>query len=97
MDRGRPYARIRFSSTVLAYVGHLDLARTARSCRSAVQPACGLQRGFNPRGQDRLLALPVGVESEAELCVLELVAPVDLRELHRRLSAQLPPSLELSS
>lgn len=97
MDRGRPYARIRFSKHgLLAYVGHLDLARTFdRAVRRSGLPVA-YSEGFNPRAKIAFASpLPVGVESEAELCVVDLVAPVDLRELHRRLSAQLPPSLEI--
>jgi radical SAM family uncharacterized protein/radical SAM-linked protein len=93
----RPYVMLRFARRgPVRYLGHLDEARAMdRALRRSGLPVA-YSEGFNPRAK---LAfgppLPVGAESEAELCALELTHPVALDEVLRRLRPELPPGLEL--
>jgi radical SAM-linked protein len=89
--------RIRFRKAgSLRFLGHQDLQRTwQRLLRRAAIPFCTTQ-GFNPR--PRLvfaLSLPLGVAGQREVAELELTDVVEPDEIHRRLSDQAPPGLEI--
>lgn len=97
MQPRRPYARVRFAKRGPArFVGHLDLARAFdRMVRRAALPVV-YTGGFNPRAKISFgHPLPVGVESEAELCVVDLEAPASAYEISRRLHEQCPRGLEV--
>lgn len=96
-DPRRPYARIQFCKRgPVRFVGHLDLARAFdRAVRRARLPVAYTQ-GFNPRARIAFgPPLPVGVESDAELCVLDLAQRAEPAWLEAALAAQLPPGLEI--
>ncbi|HBT47867.1 MAG TPA: radical SAM protein [Peptococcaceae bacterium] len=78
------------------FLSHLEVMRAfQRAVRRAGLPLA-LSQGFNPH--PRLSfgpALAVGLESEAEYLDLELAEAVEVREVGRALSSQLPPGLEV--
>ena len=97
MQPRRLYARVRFAKRGPArFVGHLDLARAFdRIVRRAALPVV-YSGGFNPRARISFgQPLPVGVESEAELCVVDLARPAPADEIARRLQEQCPRGLEI--
>jgi radical SAM-linked protein len=78
------------------FVGHLDLARSFdRAVRRAGLPVC-YSEGFNPRARISFAApLPVGVQGEAEWCVIDLERPLAPAEVQARLEPQMPPGIHL--
>jgi radical SAM family uncharacterized protein/radical SAM-linked protein len=93
----RPYVMLRLARRGPArFLGHLDQVRALdRALRRSGLPVAYTE-GFNPRAKVSFgPPLPVGAESEAELCALELTRPVDPGEVARRLRPELPPGLEL--
>ncbi|MFN2183772.1 MAG: TIGR03936 family radical SAM-associated protein [Anaerolineae bacterium] len=89
--------RVQFSKgEQLAYISHLDLARTwERVCRRAGLPLAHSQ-GFNPRPRYQLAAaLPVGVTGRSEFLDLWLVEAMEPEDLEARLRPCLPPGLEV--
>jgi radical SAM family uncharacterized protein/radical SAM-linked protein len=93
----RPYVMLRLARRGGArFLGHLDEARAMdRALRRSGLPVA-YSEGFNPRAKLSFgPPLPVGAESEAELCALELTRPVAPEEIVRRLRPQMPPGLEL--
>lgn len=97
MQPRRLYARVRFAKRGPArFVGHLDLARAFdRMVRRAALPVV-YSGGYNPRAKISFgHPLPVGVESEAELCIIDLGGPAPADEIARRLREQCPRGLEI--
>lgn len=93
----RPYVMLRLARRGPArFLGHLDQVRALdRALRRSGLPVA-YSEGFNPRAKLSFgPPLPVGAESEAELCALELTRPVAPAEVLSRLRPQLPPGLEL--
>jgi radical SAM-linked protein len=93
--------RVRLRYTKLGrvrFLGHRDLARgLERALRRAEVPVARTA-GFSPRAKVAFgLALPTGAESTAELLDLDLVegAPLELSQLPGRLSAVLPPGVDV--
>jgi radical SAM-linked protein len=78
------------------FVGHLDLARAFdRAVRRADLPV-SYSEGFNPRARISFAApLPVGVQGEAEWCVIDLERPLPPAEVQARLAARMPPGIHL--
>lgn len=96
-DSGRTCAIVRFSKRGPArLVGHLDLARAFdRAIRRAEIPVIYTQ-GFNRHARISFgPSLPLGTESDAELCVMELEEGADGPGLMQSLGAQMPPGLEI--
>lgn len=91
--------RLTFSKAgTLRYTGHLDLQRVwERACRRADLPL-SYSRGFHPQARISMAAaLPLGFLGEAEL--VDLFFDSDLPELEvlKRLQANLPHGLEITS
>lgn len=89
--------RVQFSKGErLAYISHLDLARTwERAFRRAGLPLAHSQ-GFNPRPRYQLAAaLPVGVTGRSEFLDLWLTEAMGPGDLEARLRPCLPPGLEV--
>lgn len=78
------------------FVGHLDLARAFdRAVRRAELPV-SYSEGFNPRAKISFAApLPVGIQGEAEWCVIDLERPLPPAEVQSRLEAQMPEGITL--
>ncbi len=89
--------RMRFAKRGDArYISHIDFVDVLkRAFRMAGIPV-SLTQGFNKR--ERLAPgypLPLGIESEAELCDADLFAPVDIDEAKKALSGKLPEGIFL--
>jgi len=90
-------AVVRFSKRgPLRYVGHLDLARAFdRMVRRGNLPVAYTE-GFNPRAKIAFASpLPLGAESEGELCVMDLAQPAEAEDLAKELCRQAPVGLEV--
>jgi radical SAM-linked protein len=88
---------LRFAKTgPLRFVGHLDLARAFdRAVRRAGLPVAYTE-GFNPRAKISFgPPLPLGLESECEVCAIDLAGPVSAAEFADSLAAQLPAGLRV--
>lgn len=98
MTEGPRYcAVLRFTKEGLAaYVGHLDFARAFdRALRRARLPV-GYTQGFNVHARLSFSPpLPVGVESRAELCVVDLAERMAEAQIMERLNAQLPEGVRV--
>jgi radical SAM family uncharacterized protein/radical SAM-linked protein len=93
-DPDQPRFRVRLQLTKLGrakMVAHLEyLTMFQRAVRRAGLPV-RFSQGFHPTPKVSYLeALPMGVESEAELVDLELFEPLAAEEVARRLNATLP-------
>ena len=95
--------RVRLRYTKLGkvrFLGHRDLARVLERALRRAEVPVARTAGFSPRAKVAFgLALPTGAESTAELLDLDLVegAEVDLDALPSRLSAVLPPGVDITA
>ncbi|NPV27195.1 MAG: DUF2344 domain-containing protein [Firmicutes bacterium] len=80
----------------VAYISHLDLAKTLeRAARRAGLPLA-LSGGFNPHPKVSFgSVLPVGITGEHEYLDVELLSELPPQELKARWQEKLPPGLEL--
>ncbi len=89
--------RLRFTKLgKIRFTSHRDLARIwERALRRAAVPVAWSE-GFSPRPRIAFgLALSTGYESRAEYLDLDLIAPVEPRELTGRLTSVLPEGIDV--
>ncbi len=86
------YARLAYSRRESArYFGHLELVTIfSRAIRRAGIPVV-FSKGFHPKPRMSFHnPLPVGMESESEICYISLSENVDCRDMITQLNSQLP-------
>ena len=94
-EEGRPYVLLRFAKRgPVRFVGHLDLARAFdRAVRRARLPVAYTE-GFNPRAKIAFSPpLSIGIESVAELCVIDLARELDAEDVVAALAPELGEGL----
>lgn len=80
----------------LAWLGHLDLARSIERALRRAEFPLRFTEGFHKRTKMRLPEpLPLGVGSEAERYVVHFAAHVDASEVTARLAGRLPRGVEV--
>jgi radical SAM-linked protein len=96
-DAGFP-VRLRFAKHgKVRFISHRDVARAFERAFRIEQLPLAFTQGFAPRPKVSFgLALSVGHESDAEYLDVELVEPVPLDALARRLSAALPDGIDVT-
>jgi radical SAM-linked protein len=96
-DAGFP-VRLRFAKRgKVRFISHRDVARAFERAFRIEQLPLAFTKGFAPRPKVSFgLALSVGHESDAEYLDVELVEPVPLDALARRLSAALPYGIDVT-
>jgi radical SAM family uncharacterized protein/radical SAM-linked protein len=95
----RSHVRIRYAKLGrLVALSHLETMHSLlRAFRRAGLPMAYSQ-GYHPKPKLSFgPALPVGIESRAELCDLELVGPVEAGDIAARVARALPEGLQLLS
>lgn len=82
----------------IKFVSHLDMFRTMqRTVRRADIPLWYTE-GFNPHPYiSYLLALPLGVEGEAEPVDIRIIEDISLDEIRNKLNARMPEGLEITA
>ena len=94
MKRGIRYKK----KGVLRFISHLDTERLWRRAVRRAHIPVKVSQGFSLKERLEMgYPLPVGCESETEDLVLELVEPLSLSEVKRRLGAFLPEGLGIVS
>jgi radical SAM-linked protein len=96
-DAGFP-VRLRFAKRgKVRFISHRDVARAFERAFRVEQLPLAFTQGFAPRPKVSFgLALSVGHESDAEYLDFELVEPVPLDALARRLSGALPDGIDVT-
>jgi radical SAM-linked protein len=96
-DAGFP-VRLRFAKRgKVRFISHRDVARAFERAFRVEQLPLAFTQGFSPRPKVSFgLALSVGHESDAEYLDFELVEPVPLDALARRLSGALPEGVDVT-
>jgi radical SAM-linked protein len=80
----------------LRLVSHADLARCFTRMFRRAQLPVRFSEGFHPHPKLRIaLSLALGVEGLDEVAEFELTDDLPVDEVHRRLTAQCPPGLEI--
>jgi radical SAM-linked protein len=81
----------------MRWISHRDLARTVERLLRRAGLVLWMSEGFHPKPKMMFpSALALGIEGQAEVMELELVGPVDPRDIETRLNAQAPPGLVIS-
>jgi radical SAM-linked protein len=95
-DRQRIRLRFRKHGD-MRWISHRDLARTVERLLRRAGLVLWMSEGFHPKPKMMFpSALALGIEGQAEVMELELVGPVDPRDIEARLNAQAPPGLVIS-
>ena len=95
-DRQRLRLRFRKHGD-MRWISHRDLARTVERLLRRAGLVLWMSEGFHPKPKMMFpSALALGIEGQAEVMELELVGPVDPRDIETRLNAQAPPGLVIS-
>lgn len=91
--------RVRYSEEgKVRFLSHRDVARVMERAFRKLRLPVAYSQGFSPRPKFSFgLALSVAHESDAEYLDVELVTPIDLKDLPSRLTAVLPPGLAVSA
>jgi len=78
------------------WLGHLDLLRAFERALRMARIGVAYTQGFNPRPKMSIMsALPLGATADAELLMLELERPCDLRKAVRSLNSRLPEGVSI--
>lgn len=99
VEKENPLSRFRITYAqfgAMRYIGHLDLHMVwERAIRRAALPLAYTQ-GFHPTPRINFAAaLPLGFSSTAELMDIYLEQSIDIPEIHRLLTSNIPPGLEI--
>lgn len=82
----------------IKYISHLDLVRAFEYALRRAKTPVAYSEGFNPRPKMSFgSAVGVGVSSDDERFIVELVEPVNAAEIMNNLNANLPPGLQVLS
>ncbi|MHB0999030.1 MAG: TIGR03936 family radical SAM-associated protein [Armatimonadota bacterium] len=93
----RVLLRLKKDDTV-KYISHLDLVKAFEFALRRAGIPIEYTEGFNPRPKMSFGgAIGVGVSSDDERFILELIQPVDSSEIMERLNNNLPPGLRILS
>lgn len=80
----------------IKYISHLDLVKAFEYALRRAKTPVAYSEGFNPRPKMSFGgAVGVGVSSDDERFIIELVEPVDASEIMNNLNANLPPGLQV--
>lgn len=81
----------------IKFVSHLDMFRMMQRAVRRADIPLWYTEGFNPHPYiSYLLALPLGVEGEAEPIDLRIVEDISLEEIKNRLNERMPEGLEIT-
>lgn len=82
----------------LRWLGHLDLMRVFERAIRMSGVNVAYTQGFNPHAKMSIAsALPLGATADNEIVTIYLAAPVDVKNVIRRLNSCLPRGLRLTS
>ncbi|MHB1457118.1 MAG: TIGR03936 family radical SAM-associated protein [Armatimonadota bacterium] len=82
----------------IKFISHLDLVKAFEYALRRAKTPVAYSEGFNPRPKMSFGgAVGVGVSSDDERFIIELVEPVNASEIMNNLNANLPPGLQVLS
>jgi len=82
----------------LRFISHLDTERLWRRVVRRARLPVAISAGFSPKEKIEMgYPLPVGVESEGEDLILEMLDPLPILEVTERLTANLPKGITIVS
>jgi len=95
-----PFSRVLITFTKgesVKWFGHLDLMRVFERAVRMSGINIAYSQGFNPRAKMSIAsALPLGATADAELITLNIIPPIDLKDIISRLQRALPSGIALT-